>query len=115
AGFAGQASAYSFYVGDVEAQFNTTLSAGVGWRTQDPDKRLIGQGNLGPSYAPGGVNENIGASTNNYDDGNLNFEKGDTYSKIVKGNSELFLNYDVYGDVLDRVGALVRGRYWYDF
>lgn len=115
AGFAGQASAYSFYVGDVEAQFNTTLSAGVGWRTQNPDKRLIGQGNLGPSYAPGKVNENIGASTNNYDDGNLNFEKGDTYSKIVKGNSELFLNYDVYGDMLDRVGALVRGRYWYDF
>lgn len=115
AGMSGQASAYSFYVGDVEAQFNTTLSAGAGWRTQNQDQGLIAQGNLGPSYAPGKANENIGSSTNNYDDGNLNFDKGDTYSKIVKGNSELFLNYDLNGDYLTRVGALVRGRYWYDF
>ncbi|MDO6443740.1 MULTISPECIES: DUF1302 domain-containing protein [unclassified Marinobacter] len=111
AGMSGQASAYSFYLGDVEAQFNTTLSAGAGWRVSDQDKRLIAQGNLGPQYA----NTTTGASTNNYDDGNLNFGKGDTYSKIVKGNSELFLNYDVNGDMLTRVGALVRGRYWYDF
>lgn len=115
AGMSGQATAYSFYVGDVEASFDTTLSAGATWRTQERDRRLIAQGNLGPEYAPGGSLENIGASTNNYDDGNLNFEKGDTVSKIVKGNSSLFLNYDVRGDYLDRVGAFVRGRYWYDF
>jgi len=109
AGMSGQASAYSFYMGDVEAQFNTTLSAGVGWRVEDRDKRLISQGNLDPSDA------SQGSSSNNYDDGNLNFDKGDTYSKIIKGNSELFLNYDLDGDMLTRVGALVRGRYWYDF
>ncbi|MEQ5814517.1 DUF1302 domain-containing protein [Marinobacter sp. NFXS11] len=115
AGVSGQAAAYSFYVGDVEAQFNTTLSAGVGWRVEDRDKRLIAQGNLGPEYAPGGALENIGSSTNNYDDGNLNFESGDTYSKIVKGNSELYLNYYVDNPYLTRVGGLLRGRYWYDF
>lgn len=107
----GQASAYSFYMGDVEAQFNTTLSAGVGWRVEDRDRRLIAQGNLGPEYA----NTTVGASSNNFDDGNLNFEKGDTYSKIVKGNSELFLDYSVNSDTLTRVGGLLRGRYWYDF
>jgi hypothetical protein len=120
AGASGQAAAYSFYMGDVETQINTTLSAGVGWRVEDRDRRLIGQGNLGPEYAPvsmGGDPDfaNIGASSGNYDDGNLNFEKGDTYSKIVKGNTELFLNYNVDSDVLTRAGALVRGRYWYDF
>ncbi|MBL3824595.1 MULTISPECIES: DUF1302 domain-containing protein [unclassified Marinobacter] len=115
AGMSGQATAYSFYLGDVEAQFNTTLSAGAGWRVEDRDKRLIAQGNLGPEYAPGGSLENIGASTNNYDDGNLNFESGDTYSKIVKGNSELYLNYYVDNPYLTRVGGLLRGRYWYDF
>lgn len=115
AGMSGQAAAYSFYVGDVEAQFNTTLSAGVGWRVEDRDKRLIGQGNLGPEYTPTGSLPNIGASTNNYDDGNLNFESGDTYSKIVKGNSELYLNYYVDNPYLTRVGGLLRGRYWYDF
>tara|TARA_R110002074_G_scaffold401176_1_gene598424 strand:- start:346 stop:2190 length:1845 start_codon:yes stop_codon:yes gene_type:complete len=111
AGISGHVSAYSFYLGDVEAQFNTTLSAGAGWRVEDRDKRLIAQGNLGPQFA----NTTTGASTNNYDDGNLNFEKGDTYSKIVKGNSELFLDYAVDSKYLTRVGGLLRGRYWYDF
>ncbi|WP_286220313.1 DUF1302 domain-containing protein [Marinobacter apostichopi] len=115
AGVSGQAAAYSFYMGDVEAQINTTLSAGVGWRLADQDKRLIAPGNLGPEYAPGQPLANTGSSSNNFDDGNLNFEKGDTYSKVVKGNSELFLNYDVDSDTLTRVGALVRGRYYYDF
>jgi Protein of unknown function (DUF1302) len=115
AGVSGQAAAYSFYVGDMEASFNTTLSAGIGWRTESQDRRLIAQGNLGPEYTPGQPLANIGASSNNYDDGNLNFEKGDTYSKIVKGNSELFLSYDVDNDTLTRVGGFVRGRYWYDF
>ncbi|BES70753.1 DUF1302 domain-containing protein [Marinobacter nanhaiticus D15-8W] len=109
------AAAFQFYLGDVEASFDTTLTAGVGWRVEEQDKELIAQGNLGPSYAPGGVNENIGASSNNFDDGNLNFEKGDTYSKIVKGTSELYLNYYVDSQYLTRVGGFVRGRYWYDF
>ncbi len=111
AGVSGQASAFSFYVGDVEASLNTTLSAGATWRTEDRDKRLIAQGNLGPEFAY----TTTGASTNNYDDGNLNFEKGDTVSKIVKGNTELFLNYNVDSSFLTRVGGFVRGRYWYDF
>jgi hypothetical protein len=111
AGMSGNAAALSFYMGDVEAQFNTTLSAGAGWRVEDRDSRLIAQGNLGPEF----VNTTVGSSTNNYDDGNLNFDKGDTYSKIVKGNSELYLNYYVDNPYLTRVGALVRGRYWYDF
>ncbi|HBM50266.1 MAG TPA: DUF1302 domain-containing protein, partial [Marinobacter sp.] len=104
AGVSTPASAISFYMGDVDAQFNTTLSAGAAWRTEDADKRL-----LAPHDGRGT------ASTNNYDDGNRNFDKGDTVSKIVKGNSELFLDYSVDSNYLTRVGALVRGRYWYDF
>ncbi len=112
AGVSSPAFAVSFPLGDAgQAQFNTTLSAGVGWRVEDPDQRLIAQGNLGPAFA----NTTRGSSTNNYDDGNLNFEKGDTYSKVVKGNSELFIDYSVDSSVLTRVGGLLRGRYWYDF
>ncbi|MEX0606073.1 MAG: DUF1302 domain-containing protein [Marinobacter sp.] len=111
AGISGQASAFSFYVGDVEASLNTTISAGATWRTQDADRRLIAQGNLGPEFA----NTTVGASTNNYDDGNLNFDKGDTVSKVVKGTTDLFLSYDVDSDYLTRVGTFVRGRYYYDF
>ncbi len=111
AGISGQASAFTFYVGDVEASLNTTISAGATWRTQDSDRRLIAQGNLGPQFA----NTTVGSSTNNYDDGNLNFDKGDTVSKVVKGTTDLFLSYDVDSDYLTRVGTFVRGRYYYDF
>jgi len=109
AGFSGYASAYTFdseKLGGVEAQFNTTLTAGATWRAENRDKGLVGKGNAPPDAT---------ASSTNYDDGNLNFDKGDTVSKLVKGNSELFLSYDVDSSVLTRVGALVRGRYWYDF
>lgn len=102
-GFSAPAAAFQFNIGDVDAAFDTTLSAGATWRTEEADKRLIGQGNGGT------------ASTTNYDDGNLNFDKGETVSKVVKGTSELFLDYAVDSDVLTRAGALVRGRYWYDF
>ncbi|MDY6798893.1 MAG: DUF1302 domain-containing protein [Pseudomonadota bacterium] len=117
AGISGQAQALSFYMGEVEASLDTTLSAGAAWRVEDPDRRLISKGNLGPEYAPGGDPElrNVGGSSNNYDDGNLNFEKGDTVSKIVKGTTDLLLNYNVDSDLLTRVGGFARGRYWYDF
>ncbi len=115
AGMSGQATAYSFYVGDVQASLNTTLSAGATWRTTDRDERLIAQGNLGPEYIPGGALQNIGASSNNYDNGNLNFKKGDTVSKVVTGRTDLFMSYDVDSDMLTRVGGFLRGRYYYDF
>jgi hypothetical protein len=106
-----QATAFSFYLGDVEASLDTTLTAGATWRTEDFDKDLIAQGNLGPEFA----NTDEGASSNNFDDGNLNFEQGKTVSKIVQGTTELLLTYDVRGQYLDRVGSFVRGRYYYDF
>lgn len=111
AGFAAPASAYQFNIGDVEASFDTTLSAGVSVRTANPDKDFISQGNLGPQF----VGSHIGASSNNFDDGNLNFDQGDTFSKIVKGTSELLLSYSLDSDVVSRVGSFVRTKYWHDF
>ncbi|MGM0450046.1 MAG: DUF1302 domain-containing protein [Pseudomonadota bacterium] len=111
AGFAVPASAFNFNVGDVEGAFDTDLTAAVGWRTESRDQDLIGQGNL-PGVAAG---SNQGASTINYDDGNQNFDSGETYSEVVRGYSELYLSRNVYGDYLDRVSGVVAGRYWYDF
>lgn len=105
-------SAFQFYLGEVEGAFDTTLSAGASWRVSERDQRLIAQGNLGQGNLQG---QPIGSSTNNYDDGNLNFDKGDIYSKIVKGTSELYLNYNLDNEYLNRVGGFVRGKYWYDF
>lgn len=110
-GFASPVSAFSFNVGDVDGAFDTRVTAAVGWRTQSQDKDLIGQGNLDGVSA----GDTVGASTTNYDDGNLNFDRGETYSQIIRGSSELYLNQDFRGQYLDRVGGFARGRYWYDF
>ncbi len=90
------ASAFQFYMGDIEANFDTTLSAGASWRVAAPKEHLYGVGNGG---AGGSINS---------DDGNLNFEKGDTYSKIIKGNSDFLAIYEDWG-------VFARAKYWYDF
>jgi hypothetical protein len=81
--------------GDWSGSWDNTVSYGVSWRGEDPDPRLIGKGN-------GGTGEAILT-----DDGDLNFEKGDIFSNIVKGTSELELTNDKFG-VFGRI------KYWYD-
>ena len=112
-GLSSPATAFNFRVGDVDGAFDTRLTAAVGWRTQSQDSDLIGQANLDDPNVEFGSTK--GASSTNYDDGNLNFDRGDTYSKIIRGSSELYLNQNFRGQYLDRVGGFVRGRYWYDF
>jgi hypothetical protein len=90
------ASAFQFYMGDLEASFDTTLTAGASWRVEKRDNDLVGLGNGGN-----------GGSINS-DDGNLNFDKNDTFSKIVKGNSDFMLRGEDWG-------VFARARYWYDF
>lgn len=102
--------AFDFQIYDIDASLSTTLTAGIGVRLEDQDRDLISQGNLGPEFAF----SDTGASSNNFDDGNLNFDKGDFYSQILRGRSELFLDYAPDSKLLTRVGALVRGTYYYD-
>ena len=90
------ASAFQFYMGDLEASFDTTLTAGASWRVSERDNDLVGEGSGGN-----------GGSINS-DDGNLNFDKNDTYSKIIKGNSDFLLRGDGWG-------VFARAKYWYDF
>ena len=90
------ASAFQFYMGDLEASFDTTLSAGASWRVAKRSGDLFGVGNEGD-----------GGSINS-DDGNLNFDKNDTYSKIIKGSSDFLVRGDDWG-------LFARARYWYDF
>ncbi|WEJ74730.1 DUF1302 domain-containing protein [Pseudomonas sp. PSE14] len=90
------AFAVSFNIGEIQGQFDSTLSIGASWATANPDKDLIDVTNGGRGYSSSG------------DDGRLNFKKGETFSKIFKGVHDLELNY---GDTR----AFVRGKYWYDF
>ena len=80
---------------DIILQINSQLSIGSSWRLGDPDPRFIAA-----------VNGGSGA-TGTTDDGNLNFKKHDTFSKIIKGNHSFQLSNDTFG-------AFMRIKYWYD-
>ncbi|WP_120994575.1 DUF1302 domain-containing protein [Stutzerimonas urumqiensis] len=95
-GTAAPAYAVTFNIGEIEGQFDSALSVGASWAMDDPDMDLVGSANGGTGYTQTG------------DDGRLNFEKGETFSKIFKGVHDLELRY---GDS----GAFIRGKYWYDF
>lgn len=97
-GVALPAQAINFQLGEFDASFTSDISVGASWRMEDPDPRLYWNGNKA-----GGM-----ASVANTDDGNLNFEKGEMYSLILKGVHD----FEVSGE---RMGAVVRFKYWYDF
>ncbi len=86
----------SFNIGEIEGQFDSSLSIGASWSTANPNKNLTGANNGGKGLSQ------------TSDDGHLNFKKGETFSKIFKGIHDLELKY---GDT----GVFVRGKYWYDF
>ncbi|MBM7060671.1 DUF1302 domain-containing protein [Pseudomonas sp. UL073] len=92
----GKANAFTFNYGELEGQFDSSLSIGASWAASGPDKHLIGANNGGK------------ASSTTSDDGRLNFKKGETFSKIFKGVHDLELRYQNYG-------FFARGKYWYDF
>ncbi|CAN7685472.1 DUF1302 domain-containing protein [Pseudomonas solani] len=86
----------TFNIGEIEGQFDSSLSVGASWSMANPDKDLIG------------VNNGGSGMSQTSDDSHLNFKKGETFSKIFKGIHDLELKY---GDT----GVFVRGKYWYDF
>ncbi|WP_095146686.1 MULTISPECIES: DUF1302 domain-containing protein [unclassified Pseudomonas] len=93
---AGPAFGVSFNIGEIEGQFDSSLSLGASWSTESANKNLIGVNNGGHGLSQ------------TSDDGHLNFKSGETFSKIFKGIHDLELKY---GDT----GVFVRGKYWYDF
>ncbi|GGC97468.1 DUF1302 domain-containing protein [Halopseudomonas salina] len=102
ASFSGSAGAVAFNIGDVQAQFDSQLSIGASMSTQSADKRFIHVGTVIDGENQGGQ----GAARTS-DDGRLNYEAGDVFSKIFRGVHDLELSY---GDS----GAFFRGKYWYD-
>ncbi|MBU0566321.1 MAG: DUF1302 domain-containing protein [Gammaproteobacteria bacterium] len=95
-GTAAPAYAVNFNIGEIEGQFDSSMSIGASWSMADRDMDLVGINNGGTGYTQTG------------DDGRLNFKKGETFSKIFKGVHDLELRYR-------DSGAFIRGKYWYDF
>ncbi len=95
-GTAAPAYAVNFNIGEIEGQFDSSMSIGASWAMDKPDMDLVGNANGGTGYTQTG------------DDGRLNFKRGETFSKIFKGVHDLELRYR-------DSGAFIRGKYWYDF
>ncbi len=99
-GVAAQAHAIDFTLGEIEGNFDSSLSVGASWAVRGPDPDFISSANI--------LGKRGESSTRTADDNRQNFKKGETFSKIFKGVHDLELKY---GDS----GVFVRGKYWYDF
>ncbi len=116
------AQAARWELGDVEISFDSTFSVGSSWRTEDRNwNDNIGKSNNANNsidfsnykvYAPNPVKEDVwkgaGGYSTNGDNGNLNYNAGESFSKIFKGVHELDVHYQ-------NVGVFVRGMYFYDY
>ncbi|SEA70956.1 Protein of unknown function [Desulfuromusa kysingii] len=94
--FVAPSFAFQFGSGDLTGSFDSTLSYGLAWRMADQDSDLIGVANGGNAYSL------------NFDDGDLNYDKGDLINNTAKITSELGLQYKSFG-------LFVRGSAFYDF
>lgn len=104
-------SAIDFQFGDGwEGRFDSTFSAGASWRVEQRNEDMVGKSNnVRTGVIPGSGITPRGAYSVNGDDGNLNFKRGETFSKIVKGSHEFSLKYQ------DSFGIYASGLYFYDF
>jgi hypothetical protein len=93
---AAPAAAFQFTLGKVQASLDTTLSYGLNWRIEDRDPDIVGIANGGNAYSVNG------------DDGNLNYDQNDYFSKVFKITSDLELKYQNFG-------LFLRGTAFYDF
>jgi Protein of unknown function (DUF1302) len=96
------AFAFQFNLGDLQGSFDSTLSYGAAWRMSDRDSDLIGIANRQYNDGKGT------AYSLNFDDGNLNYDKGELINNTAKITSELALQYNNFG-------LFVRGTAFYDF
>jgi len=79
----------------IEGRWSLNASVGNSWRARTADRNLIMVGNGGTA----------GSS---HDDGNLNYQRGDTFSTIAKAIGELSLKRD-------NLGVFLRAKAWYDY
>ncbi len=103
ASFSGNANAVDFSIGDVRGQFDSQLSVGMSVSTTSADKRFIHVDTERNGRDMGGQ-----AAARTSDDGRLNYDRGDIFSKVFRGTHDLALTYN-------NSGAFFRGKYWYDF
>ena len=119
----GQASASNFELGGFDIRFDSTFSLGTSYRVEDRNwNDTVGKSNninngfdfsnYHPSLNPAPINQTLwngeGSYSNNGDLGNLNYDAGESFSRLFKGTHELDIRKD-------NMGVFLRGMYFYDF
>ncbi|WNC70823.1 DUF1302 domain-containing protein [Thalassotalea psychrophila] len=116
-----QANAVQFDLGDFKVSFDSTFSYGESHRIEDRNWDGIGKSNnlnnnIDWVNNPPGQSDvwlnGAGSYSTNGDLGNLNYDSGEAFSRMFKGNHELDITYS--NDVGD-FGVFARGMYFYDF
>ena len=117
ASYAGGASALDFEFEDgARLNWNTTVSVGASFRAEEPSRWLYTRadgsliGLYTPNLIPGtpvGPKDGL-AGNHAAGDANLNFDKGDMFSAPAKIITDLEYKKG-------RWGALIRGKFWYDY
>ena len=87
AGAAGSAAAVTFETESVSGSFDSTISFGLGVRTQDPSCNLVVAGASGKG-APGGCTTIAGVG----DQGNINYAKGDAFTLSLMSDGKVSIN-----------------------
>lgn len=115
--------AKNFQLGDFDISFDSTFSVGSSWRVENRDwNSNVGKSNnvnngfdfsnyhpsLNQNPDPGTVWNGAGTYSTNSDNGNLNYDAGESFSKIIKGSHDLDIRYN-------NIGLFARGMYYYDF
>ncbi|MCD6430188.1 MAG: DUF1302 family protein, partial [Deltaproteobacteria bacterium] len=94
--FCPQVQAFEVFENDqVRIQLDSTISYGLRWRVEDRDDDIIGKANGGNKHSC------------NYDDGNLNYDKG-LIGNAIKMTSDLDIDAGWFG-------AFARGSAFYDY
>ncbi|MGI5310307.1 DUF1302 domain-containing protein [Rheinheimera sp. WS51] len=124
------AQAASWNFGDVNVTFDSTFSYGGSWRTEDRDLNTVskvnhpannfnwsdygyyidgnGKPNFNSVYASSQLWSKPGSYSSNGDAGNLNYDRGDMFSSLLKGSHDLSIT-------AGNLGFFSRFMYFYDF
>ncbi|WP_018690577.1 DUF1302 domain-containing protein [Algicola sagamiensis] len=117
----------SFNFGDFDLTFDSTFSVGASWRVENRDMSArVGKSNNAeldwsdyqitetPRYDSAFVWDQTGSYSTNGDNGNLNYDPSETFSKLFKGVHDLDFKYSAPSGEFTG-GAFIRFMYFYDF
>ncbi|MCF6226457.1 MAG: DUF1302 domain-containing protein [Xanthomonadales bacterium] len=107
-----QAFEFSSKSGKWWGSFDNYLSYGASMRVEERDDNNVAKSVFNPfisAFPPAAQEAARGRYSANADDGNLNYDKGDLITHVVKVTSELDIHYG------DNFGGFFRASYFYDF